>query len=442
MKKFGKVSTLALSIAFALACAGCSNGSGDGFAGFNDESVSNGEAASGGQLSGDGFDKVLFATDRYKTTHVKIENVKGGIKFTIKRPEGDYYDPKHLIREEGEWYEYVGQGKGDHVQDSWENVGAGKGNYSIRFVYHSVGNGNGDYEFDEWEYVGQGKGDNNGDYKQKFKYVGQGNGGFIRILTYEWVGDNNGDYKQIIKYVGEGNGDRIKKSNKVYGAVCWTAVERIEMLGGSNERPTSAAVVAIDNAVDEWTCLYPLCKPGERCVFKVRLQPIDVDNHRELEVCEWLSIIAQDGVGNIDYSNLNEARRLELTYDGEKPTSTVFNFSPPILPASAKNLLSVIEYVAGTSEWATGTTYWIAEYSQDVSNYVFDKDPCMEDVKSWAKPEEVERYRASRCFNATVKSKGKKQFFSEQFYKFQLPEAQGISEFRTINIRSNYAYMN
>lgn len=610
MKMFGKIAAFVSAFGLLLALFGCSNASGGGTAvtaptaPTTDNPVSvnsskildlrikkNGVAYGSGasasvspnvsksladglsfaaesseQVPGNGYDEKLWTTDRYQTTHVKIENVEGGIKFTITRPEGDYYNPKFLIREENERYEYVGTGKGDYAFDRYENVGAGKGNLSIvGEQYDWVGAGNGDYAFDGYEYVGQGKGnfvftgkyrynysingdyigcwdgpheyvgesngmykksvdssscyyeyvgpgngnlnfkaelivsnfypfedvgegngsykkvdgyrmevgnwdsENNkctgdydikceyvgpgngnytrepiyaysskgGDYTEKWKYVGQGNGDRKKSPRYGWVGDNNGDYVEIYKNVGTGNGDHIKKTNKIYGGEGWTCIERHEMISGNKERTMRAAVI-IDNNVDVWTCLYPLCEPGERYVFQVELQTTDGDNLREAIKQEWLSIVAENGVGDIDYSNLNEARHLELTYDGEKPTSTVSNFIPP---ENVKNLYSRIEYFAGTTEWAPGTTYWFAGYNQDASNPVFDKDPCMEDVKSWAKPEEVELYRASRCFNAILKSKGKKQFFSEQFFSFQVPEAYGISEFRTINLRSDYAYM-
>lgn len=465
-------------------------------------------AASSEQLPGDGYDEKLWTTDRYQTSHVKVENVPGGIKFIITRPADDYYNPKFLIREENERYKYVGAGKGDYAFDRYENVGAGKGdhikvcdNYSLRkpgegeyevagfeyvgegkgtfektvssgrFDYEYVGAGNGNYEYDyphnhpvpnkdgyySWyKDVGEGNGsykfnsdcsfewigwdnDNNkgkGSYLRKMVKVGKNDvSGWVEDHIYKWVGDNNGDYVRLFKSVGTGNGDYI--TNKIYGGEGWTCIERHEMISGNKERTMRAAVI-IDNNVDVWTCLYPLCEPGERYVFQIELQTTDGDNLREAIKQEWLSIVAENGVGDIDYSNLNEARHLELTYDGEKPTSTVSNFIPP---ENVKNLYSRIEYFAGTTEWAPGTTYWFAGYNQDASNPVFDKDPCMEDVKSWAKPEEVELYRASRCFNATLKSKGKKQFFSEQFFSFQVPEAQGISEFRTINLRSDYAYM-
>lgn len=606
MKVFGKAAAFAAAFSLLLAFVGCSNASGGGSTATDSvdpnnanaskildlrikkngvvygsgasasvsanvskslaaNGVSFANAASSEQLPGDGYDEKLWTTDRYQTSHVKVENVEGGIKFTITRPAGDYFDPNYLIREQNERYEYVGANAGDYVKDGYKYVGAGKGDYSIvGEKYGWVGDGKGEYAFDGYEYAGQGKGnyvftgkysyvasndgdyiggiggayeyagesngmykktvdapnyyyeyvgagngnlnfkselissnfypfedvgegngsykkvdgyrmegviwdsENNkytgdydiryeyvgagngdrkkepiyayslkgGDYKEKFKYVGQGNGNTNKFPDYDWVGDNNGDYVKIYKNVGTGHGDHIKKTDKIYGGECWTCIERHEMINEKNERTMRAGVI-IDNSVDVWTCLYPLCEPGERYVFEVELQPEDSSDHRELIKQEWLSIVAENGVGDIDYSNLNEARHLELTYDGEKPTSTVTNFIPP---ENVNNLYSRIEYFAGTKEWATGTTYWLAGYNQDASNPVFDKDPCMEDVKSWAKPEEVELYRASRCFNATLKSLGKKQFFSEQFFTFQVTEAQGISEFRTINLQSEFAY--
>ena len=465
-------------------------------------------------------DESLLTQDCYQTAHVKVENVPGGLKFTITRPENKYYDPNQLIREGDTWYEYVEYGAGDYIHKSFEYVGAGKGdhvkvcdNYSFldiptesgdyeetgafEFVgegngtfdkvqspgnysceYVGPGNGNLDYDLSYselielpngacwsggWKDVGEGKGsykiiegfydwvgwdyDNNrgnGSYLRKMRRADKARGergNWIEDPICHWVGNGNGDYKEVFDYVGEGNGYVVKKTDKIYGGPGGVQIWRYEPEVKSNGC-TTRAELAIDNNVDTWTCFYPLCEAGERYIFDVEFLPNEDSYHREAVVNEWVSITAQGGIGDIDYSTLNENRSLSLTYDGEKPTSTISNHSPSMLPASANSIASVIEYFAGTTEWKPGTTYWIAGYRQDASKMVFDKDPCMEEIKTWASPEEVEMYRASRCFNATVRSKGKNQFFSEQFYKFQLPEAQGITEFRTITLRSNFAYMN
>lgn len=345
---------------------------------------------------------------------------------------------------------YVGQGKGDIVQEMYIYAGNGKGNFKFypdRYGTFYTGANKGsfrrvegyDCEWVDWDYDNN-KG--NGDYVYVAKYVGEGNGYLVENPICNWVGEKNGDYKEIYSYVGDGNGDFVRRDNKIYGGVGGVHIGRYEPTVGGNNGRTTRAIVAIDNNVDTWTCFYPLCEAGERYIFNVEFQPYEDNYHREAVLHEWVSITAQGGIGDIDYSTINENRRLSLTYDGEKPTSTISNHSPSMLPASATSIASVIEYFAGTTEWKPGTTYWIAGYRQDASKMVFDKDPCMEEIKTWASPVEVEKYRTSRCFNATVRSKGKNQFFSEQFYKFQLPEAQGITEFRTLILRSNFAYMN
>lgn len=478
--------------------SGCGGGGSDDDDGDNETPVAEGVYD---------FDESLLTQDCYQTAHVKVENVPGGLKFTITRPEGIYYDPTYIVREDGEWYDWVEDGEGDYIHDTFEYVGAGNGehvkvfdNYAllptntgdyVETGFEYVGEGNGTFDKVQYpgayfyEYVGLGNGnleyvpgrggyyeevgEGQGSYKITEGFycdfvdwdydTARGNGSYMRKMRRgdrsigewvswvedplcKWVGVGNGDYKEVCRYVGDGNGNIVKRTNRVYGGVGGIQICRYEPTVAGNNGSTTRAEVLIDNNVDTWTCFYPLCEAGERYIFNVEIMPNEDNEHREAVLHEWLSITAQGGIGDIDYSTLNENRRLNLTYDGEKPISTISNYGPPVLPASANNLASVIEYFAGTTEWKPGTTYWIAGYRQDASNMVFNKDPCIEELKTWASPEEVELYRTSRCFNATVRSKGKNQFFSEQFYKFQLPEAQGISEFRTIVLRSNFAYMN
>ncbi|MBR5966037.1 MAG: hypothetical protein IK015_08000 [Treponema sp.] len=510
MKRIEKVAALYLGVAFALCFApafvGCSNGSDPGIPGIT-------PIAPGRPVLENGFDEKLWTTDRLETSHAKVENVSGGLKFTITRPEGDYFNPNCLVKEEGEYYNYLGAGKGDYESDGYEYVGAGKGSYSLSgdYNYSYVGPNNGDYSFvpvsvyeyvgankgqfrkvssgalaSYYEYVGEGNGNLNptlvspyfedvgagngaykkveegymmdsagydaqsgsplGDYNNKPIYlnVGAGNGYYKREPSYKFVGDKNGDYVPKYKYVGAGQGVYIKDSYKTYGCLGWCSIRRVEMINGKRCE-TTGADLDYDNwnqqkGANSWTVFYPLCERGERYVFQVHLEPADAENHRELDVEEYVSIIAQDGIGDIDYSNLNQERRVELTYDGEKPTAKVFNCVPP---ENVNGCVSTIEYFAGTKEFKSGTSYWVGSYSQDVSNAVFDKDPCMETLKSWGyTPEQVELNRTSRCFNATVQSKGKSQFFAEHSFRFKAPEAQGITVFRTIILQSDYAYMN
>ena len=507
---FFALATLTL-LATSTGCGGGGGGDSDDDDGDNETPVAEGDYVYD-------FDESLLTQDCYQTAHVKVENVAGGLKFTITRPENKYYDPNQLIREGDSWYEYVEDGAGDYIHKSFEYVGAGKGdhkkvfdNYSLLptntgdyvetgyefvgegngtfdkvqypgswfFEYVGPGNGNLDYDLSydgeiqipngaylsgHWKNVGAGQGSykitegfyctffdwdydtekGNGSYMRKMIRVDRSSGEWVSWIEdpmCKWVGNGNGDYKEVFDYVGEGNGYVVKKTDKIYGGVSGVQIWRYEPEVKSNGG-TTRAELAIDNNVDTWTCFYPLCEAGERYIFDVEFLPNEDSYHREAVINEWVSITAQGGIGDIDYSTLNENRRLNLTYDGEKPISTISNYGPPVLPASANNLASVIEYFAGTTEWKPGTTYWIAGYRQDASNMVFNKDPCIEELKTWASPEEVELYRTSRCFNATVRSKGKNQFFSEQFYKFLLPEAQGITEFRTMVLRSNFAYMN
>lgn|GEM_PF-2864751 len=70
-----------------------------------------------------------------QTEHVKVEKVKGGLKFTITRPSESCYDPNAVLGEVKDEngnptyiYKYVGDNNGDYNKDL-EYVGDGSGSY-------------------------------------------------------------------------------------------------------------------------------------------------------------------------------------------------------------------------------------------------------------------------------------------------------------------------
>ncbi|MBP5446948.1 MAG: BspA family leucine-rich repeat surface protein, partial [Treponema sp.] len=214
-----------------------------------------GQSSTVSQLPGDDFDEQLFTTDRLQTSHVKVENIAGGLKFTITRPDDDLFNPD-------------------------------KG-----------------------------------------------------------------------------------------GGISWAAITRCEYINGEFTNWSTAAPLSWWDGQSTFTCVYPLCEPAERYVFLVHLEPRDVDNYREEIVEEYISVIALDGVGDIDYSYLDESRKVDLRFDGTKPIATALNFTPP------KNITdfdpdfdSVFEFFAGTNESKTGTTYWLDEVKEKGFVKKFDKD--------------------------------------------------------------------
>ena len=447
--------------------------------------VSGGQPSNVSQLPGDGFDEKLFTTDRLQTSHVKVENVAGGLKFTITRPDEDLFNPNYVIRTEEDEYEYVhggngdyfetgvyvgagngdcvfdwnsyppiGQGYGDYVLPGivyvgegkgvikkvaqtggsvFEYVGEGKGNLNFNkenLRLEDVGDGNGCYKINEgsfewvdWDYD---KHEGRGEYVYKGEYVGDGKGDVVRQIICHEVGEGQGDYKQTHKYIGEGKGD-FKKGKNIYGGFSWAAIARYEYVNGELNDWASVAELPAwdwDDSKNEFTCLYPLCEPGERYVFVVQIEPADVDNNREEIKKEFVSIIALDGVGDIDYSYLSEERSVDLHFDGTKPIATVLNLtSVGNITDFDPDFSSVFEIFAGTNEFKTGTTYLIDQIKEKGFVKTLNKD-------YW-----------NGKFEDEVRKNGKSQFFVNYWFQFQVPGSEGICAFRATGAGSDYVYL-
>lgn len=378
------------------------------------------------------------------------------------------------------FYEYVGAGNGnidydltyDGPRGHYKNVGEGQGSYKLVEGYdcEDVGwdfdndKGNGSYlrkvirvdrssgEWVSWIYdpVCKWVEFGNGDWNEKADYVGQGNGDYIKKEHCKWVGDGNGDYVETFEEVGENQGAYVKHENWIYGGWNYVGITRLEDLNGNGDRIwTTRAPLSTEKWNEKVnTCFYPLCEPNERYVFIIELKSIDANFHSgdpDYEIQEFLSIKAQDGIGDIDYSNLDPSRNLEVKYDGEKPIAIVKNCVPP---KNTNELLSVLQVFAGNRDWQGDSSHWIADYKRSGDMMQFDKDPCMEMIRrDWTTKdengnerhfteEEVENMRSTQCFNAMLKSKGKKEFYVAHYFSFSVPEAQGIEEFRSKYIES------
>ena len=437
MKKLGLgvVGATALCAALAFSFAGCSNSAGGNSANppvypvtpANNESKildlrikKNGVAyvnqnASQNLVSKSvttGYDDSLF-TGNYEvlqSEHVKIEKVSNGLKFTITRPEADCFDSTKCLKE---------------IQNTDAN-----GNPVYSYVY--VGLGNGPYAT-RLVYVGEGK----GDYKEEYKYVGQGNGYYkLEDGVYIYDPQRNGSYDCYYIEVGYGNGDKIYEyydvgkeygcyertdKQKIYGGWGYTAIYREEKINGQGLQ-TTCAVLSNSYSDDKVECFYPLCEEGDRYVFKVQFDPTDVNTYRDDQRYEWLVVNAEGGIGDIDYSNINEARWCNLTYDGTTPTAKIFNCIPP---NNADNVKPFIIYFATDStdknaiDWETpNATKWIYEYEGKSQN-----DDGL--------PKEVVRYFTDLLF-----ASGKERFFAQYFYTFEVKEASGIKQWRTAGIDS------
>lgn len=265
----------------------------------------NGISASiAGQVPGDDWNKRLFNEDRYQTSHVKVENVENGFKFTITRPSTKYFAPAQNGR-----FEWVGITRIENVP------GVGDEKWTTRA----------DPNYSEW-----------------------------------------------------------------------------------NSHPDE----------NEFTCLYPLCEPGERYVFWVDLQGAGANTHRgdpDVQLKEYVSIVAKDGIGDIDYRYLDPSRNIELKYEGNKPIVKLSNCIPP---KNAMNLKSCVTYYAGTKEWQGDSTLWVGSYSEN--------GPVLELTDN----------SYGENFAAAVKVKGKTQFFVQHVFSFTVPQAQGINNFNSFEMVS------
>lgn len=271
-----------------------------------------------------------------QTEHVKVERLKGGLKFTIKRPSESCYNPKAILGE---------------VKDEDGNP---------VYVYN---------------------------------YVGEGNGDFVA---------ENGEYKQV----ADGEGSYIRETRKIYGG--FSSIQ----ITGSAGMPVAKVIHSNDK--DLFECVYPLCDSGKRYDFGVNIEPLD-RNLRQFYKLEKLSVVADDGIGEIDFSKNGPS--VDLSYDGEKP---IVKFSNLNLPSSLKNARTGIEYWAtnqselknGDVDW--GTPYalvWIAPYYSEVVVTECSDDPCSN----------------GGGFNAVFNYTEKDTLYAHCFVEFEIPESSGFS---------------
>ena len=368
--------------ALAFAFASCSNSAGGGSPSgvpivYTDTGVTN---------SGNDINPLLLSQEeRLQTEHVKIEKLQNGLKFTITRPSDDCYDSSKLLKEIKKT-----DANGNPIF-SYDYVGYGKGSYE-RYL-DDVGQGNGDYKIEDYQ----------------IKYVGAGNGNMKYVYTYK--GPGNGSYEYT-------------DTQKVYGGWGWVAIYRVEIIDGKEIQTTCAAV---STATDKLECFYPLCDAGERYVFKLQIEPSDIDNNRKFQKNEYLAVTALGGIGDIDYSNTLSGRTINLSYDGEKPIVTVSGYTPP---QNARNARTYVDYFCtnqnallpdGSLDWNTNNaTKWFANYeSKNGIEYIVEKD-----------------FFSEKSFNSKFDENNKDSLYTEYSFAFDVPESSGMSAWRTVTLCS------
>ena len=188
---------------------------------------------------------------------------------------------------------------------------------------------------------------------------------------------------------------------------------------------------------EQFGFIYPLCEPGEKYKFCVRIETGDRLNAYE----DFLTITATDGIGDIDYSNLKSSRHLNLSYDGTKPTCQIIDCIPP----EAKNVKAFISYSvtnSSTINWdatdSANEVLWIGNYEGDVSEIISSEE--LYEAKDYSSENpNVDGYykNPEQPFKYFLDNSNKSYLFAQYTYTFEL-EMEGQENFmwRTASIDS------
>lgn len=136
-----------------------------------------------------------------------------------------------------------------------------------------------------------------------------------------------------------------------------------------------------------YTFVYPLCEPGEKYKFNIGIETTENGVTTTLPE-EIIIIIATDGIGDINYSNLT-SRHIDLSYDGTKPTVKVLNVIPP----EGENVKTRIGYYAQNSstgsDWKNDTI-WFGNYVGDKSETISSSE--LYNAKDYTDPDNQVSY--------------------------------------------------
>ncbi len=377
-------------------------------------------------------------------------------------------------------YEYVGEGKGRYKKEiidnylpvgdgngaysnpTYEYVGEGNGHYrkvtqDENTYYVPFGSGQGDYEC-VYEYVGEGNGSykkqttNNympvvsgqGDYECVYEYVGEGNGSYKKQITNNYipVGSGQGDYEYVYEYVGDGQGSckkerRIEDRYKyVYPRTGDYALDfkyvgeglgsyKKGVRGGfSNLQINSSDGMPIVYMVDIWSdaCaaeyeyFYPLVTPGKRYEFWIVIEPYD-RNLMEFRYDEEISVVAGEGIGELDFSQNNPS--VHLDYVNEKPSVIISDLN---LPAGLKNPCICVGYWGtNQNELKDGDVDWLRPYAMVwLGKKMYEGVEC--ELSKELPPEWY-----SQDFKTVFDSSGKDTLFVYCYVQFDVPGTSGTT---------------
>ena len=147
---------------------------------------------------------------------------------------------------------------------------------------------------------------------------------------------------------------------------------------------------------------WPLCIKGKKIKLSVYVEPVNVDQYRELTHDEIFEITPAGGIGEIDYSNYDAKKWFTYGWENGKPVIK-FDSSELVLPNGA-NLKTRIAFYAGTGVWENNATIWIDAYQADGAVYEINlSDDYVNTLKS------------------AVEKKGKSQIYYEYYFQFSIP---------------------
>lgn len=188
---------------------------------------------------------------------------------------------------------------------------------------------------------------------------------------------------------------------------------------GKNGTETVRAVVEEGKAArtkTEWNCLFPLCQDGEKCSFLVQIEPPDGNTDKEHIFKEQINIRAKGGSG------------FSHTEKGRAEASFVLLGKPAVSIEEtafwkARKRTVRLAFFAGSGDFQTsGETIFFDAYEKKLD------------------PGEPFTFNAAQIA-PKLKATGKKEFFVEFLYRFDVPGSKGIRYFCTLQSRSNIARM-
>lgn len=186
----------------------------------------------------------------------------------------------------------------------------------------------------------------------------------------------------------------------------YVAIYRQEKVGD-----TTVCILPYDQMIHE-PVLYPLCEPGETYSFKVQISsPESNDNGRIDEYYEYLTITAEDGIGDIDYSPVDEKQWVTVTQVGDDVIVEIKDCIPP----EGYNVVSHIQFFLGDEDWDNPNTKWFRTVIKDDIEFISTETGIINDMKQ---------------VNAT-------QFFVQYSFKFTHNDHPQFDEIRTMSLSSN-----